>query len=206
MEIEVVYMVGHDDQPGTRYYRQQRRSVASTAPREGQEREPSSSSSDGDPEGEGEQMEEPTLLDTVAILREQKQMQRQIKEKDDEISQLNAKMNQIMAQMDAMMQMMQKGVATGQAHVPPADQQISSGVPPNPPTNQVPQTSEVHDNQNRGAGVNPVTPQLISQAIPSTSEPLTTAQLETFIHEKMKAVIALEQAEKLVCRGRPYPI
>lgn len=39
----------------------------------------------------------------------------------------------------------------------------------------------------------------------ATSEALTASQLETIINDKMKAVIASEQAEKLVGKGRPYP-
>ncbi|XP_020679437.1 uncharacterized protein LOC110097411, partial [Dendrobium catenatum] len=43
------------------------------------------------------------------------------------------------------------------------------------------------------------------QNVASVSEPVTVAQLEGLISEKIKAIIAAEQAEKLVGKGRPYP-
>ncbi|XP_020694453.1 uncharacterized protein LOC110108236 [Dendrobium catenatum] len=39
----------------------------------------------------------------------------------------------------------------------------------------------------------------------SASEPVTASQLEGLISEKIKAIIAAEQAEKLVGKSRPYP-
>ncbi|KAL0915623.1 hypothetical protein M5K25_016055 [Dendrobium thyrsiflorum] len=107
---------------------------------------------------------------------------------DREISQLNEKTIEMMAQMGAMMQMMQRTAVAGPIPDPPAD----------PPNFQMPQVSGVRGTPEEGHEPTP-------QNIASTFELVTAAQLEGIITEKIKAIIAVDQTEKLVGKGHPYP-
>ncbi|KAH0455355.1 hypothetical protein IEQ34_015387 [Dendrobium chrysotoxum] len=49
-----------------------------------------------------------------------------------------------------------------------------------------------------------ITRQPTLQNIASTFEPVTAAQLEGIITERIKAIIAIDQAKKLIGKGRPY--
>lgn len=199
MEVEVVDMVDQaNDQPGTRFYQSRRRTNQSTT----QQEERVSSSSEDEPTEEPGDEEEPVLVDTAALAREQKQMQRLIKAKDKEISQLSAKMNEIMVQMNAMMGILQKNIAVGMVPVPLANNQASSSVTSHPPVNPIPQASGVQGASEGIVEFIPIVPQPTSQHGPNDDEHVTTAQLESLINEKIKAFM---QAEKLVGKGRPYP-
>lgn len=138
MDVEVVYVVGHiGESSGMHYQRRKSRERPLILPTEGplsEQLEESSSSSEGEQDEEQEE-EEPVLADAIKMVREQKYLRRQLKAKDKEISQLGAKMNEMMAQMTAMLQVMQRGVVTGAAPVPPTNHQASSGAPPNPTVN-----------------------------------------------------------------------
>ncbi|KAL0925427.1 hypothetical protein M5K25_003755 [Dendrobium thyrsiflorum] len=123
-------------------------------------------------------------------------MRRQMRAKDKEISQLNEKMTEMMAQMTAMMQMMQRTAAAGTIPNPPTDLSIL----------RMPQVSRVRGTPEGGHKTHNVVRQPTPQNIASTSEPVTAAQLEGIITEKIKAIIAIDHAEKLVGKGRPYPL
>ncbi|XP_028548191.1 uncharacterized protein LOC114578844 [Dendrobium catenatum] len=104
-------------------------------------------------------------------------------------------MTEMMAQIGAMMQMMQKTVVVGAMPNPP----------PDPPNFQMPQVSGARGTLEGGNEVHNVIRQPTPQNIASASEPVTTAQLEGIITERIRAIIAVDQAEKLVGKGRPYP-
>ncbi|KAL0914249.1 hypothetical protein M5K25_014575 [Dendrobium thyrsiflorum] len=81
---------------------------------------------------------------------------------------------------------------------------------PNPPADplnlKMPQVLGVWGAPEGGHEVHNVIHQPTPQNIASTFEPVTAAQLEGIITEKIKAIIAVDQAEKLVGKGRPYPV
>ncbi|KAL0904815.1 hypothetical protein M5K25_026969 [Dendrobium thyrsiflorum] len=198
LNMEVVYMVmydeadyddGEDDgdwQPLPREGRDRQRDIGSII-REGEH------SLRGQ---EGEEVEEnPFDEENTTLADMRRQMRRQMRAKDREISQLNEKMTEMMAQMTVMMQMMQRNVTVGPASTPPVD----------PPNLQMPQISGIRGIPGNGQGAQNTTRQPTPQNIASNSEPVTVAQLEGIITEKIKAIIAIDQAEKLVGKGRPYP-
>ncbi|KAL0920584.1 hypothetical protein M5K25_009729 [Dendrobium thyrsiflorum] len=139
MEVEVVYMVGHGDEPHqTRGYKRRNEpgptSSKTTTSQEDQiqyeQLEEEEVPSD---DGQNDDQEEEVLAETLA--QAQRRLKFQMKEKDKEISELNSKMTEMMAQMTAMMQLMQKNIITNLAPVQPADHQ--SSIPTNLPTNPV---------------------------------------------------------------------
>ncbi|KAL0906673.1 hypothetical protein M5K25_025186 [Dendrobium thyrsiflorum] len=194
MRVEVVYMVEHDDEPPPlRVYRRQH-GAGSIAGRD----EDSS-------ENEEEEFEEnPLFADAATLAEAQRQMHRQMKAKDKEIAHLNAKMTEMMTQMTMMMQMIQRNTANPIPVQQTNHQATSSGLA-NPPAHHVPQVSGVRGSHEGGIESDRLIRQPTPQNVASTSEPVTVAQLETIINEKIKAVIASDQAEKLVGKGRPYP-
>ncbi|KAL0909240.1 hypothetical protein M5K25_020088 [Dendrobium thyrsiflorum] len=141
MEVEVVYMVGHGDEPHqTRgYKRRNEPGPASSKTTTSQEDQIQYEQLEGEevPSGDeqNDDQEEEVLAETLA--QAQRRLKFQMKEKDKEISELNSKMTEMMAQMTAMMQLMQKNIITNPALVQPADHQ--SSIPINLPTNPVPQ-------------------------------------------------------------------
>ncbi|XP_028548374.1 uncharacterized protein LOC114578929 [Dendrobium catenatum] len=137
----------------------------------------------------------PLLMRNVTLADMQGHIRRQMRAKDNEISQLNEKMTEMMTQMGAMMQMMQRISAIGAMPNPPAD----------PPNFQMPQVSGIWGALEGGHEVHSITRQPTLQNIASTSEPVTATQLEGIITEKIKAIIAVDQVEKLLYKGRPYP-
>ncbi|KAL0922853.1 hypothetical protein M5K25_006880 [Dendrobium thyrsiflorum] len=205
MEVDVVYMVSHiDDNDGddeedrrsqtreqARRRRHRARSVASQSIRSSEE--------------EGEDVEENSFADeTLTLAQIRGQMRRQMKEKDKEISHLNEKMTEMMTQMTAMMEMMQKATSVDPVPAPPINH-AASIAPAKPPDPHVPQASGIKGAPEGGNEVVDNTRQRTPQNVASASEPVTAAQLEGLISEKIKAIIASEQAEKLVGKGRPYP-
>ncbi|PKU83411.1 hypothetical protein MA16_Dca016520 [Dendrobium catenatum] len=202
LDMEVVYMVTHIDiddgvnydddedeerwQPPPRQVYRRRRREGSTTGRSRHSQE----------EEEVEEVDEnPSEAENVTLAEMRRQMRRQMRAKDREISQLNEKMTEMMAQMGAMMQMMQRTAAVGAMPNPPAD----------PPNFQVPQGSGVQGAPEGGREAHNIIRQPTPQNVASTSEPVTAAQLEGIITEKIRAIIAVDQAEKLVGKGRPYP-
>ncbi|KAL0907095.1 hypothetical protein M5K25_025638 [Dendrobium thyrsiflorum] len=153
MEVEVVYMVVHGDEPHqTRGYKRRNEpgptSSKTTTSQEDQiqyeqlEEEEVPSGDD-----QNDDQEEEVLAETLA--QAQRRLKFQMKEKDKEISELNSKMTEMMAQMTAMMQLMQKNIITNPAHVQPANHQ--SSIPTNLPTNPVPQVFGIrttHEEEN----------------------------------------------------------
>ncbi|KAL0905669.1 hypothetical protein M5K25_024106 [Dendrobium thyrsiflorum] len=197
MRVEVVYMVEHDDEPPLlRVYRRQH-GAGSTAGRD-------EDSSENEEEEEFE--ENPLFTDTATLAEAQRQMHRQMKAKDKEIAHLNAKMTEMMTQMTMMMQMMQRNITANPIPVQQTNHQATSSGLANPPAHHVPQVSGVRGSHEGGIENDRLIRQPTPQNVASTSEPVTVAQLETIINEKIKAVIALDQAEKLVGKGRPYPV
>ncbi|PKU60787.1 hypothetical protein MA16_Dca028225 [Dendrobium catenatum] len=195
LDMEVVYMVTHIDiddgvnydddedeerwQPPPRQVYRRRRREGSTTGRSRHSQE----------EEEVEEVDEnPSEAENVTLAEMRRQMRRQMRAKDREISQLNEKMTEMMAQMGAMMQMMQRTAAVGAIPNPPAD----------PPNFQMPQVSGVRGIPEGGHEAHNVIRQPTPQNIASTSEPVTAAQLEGIITEKIRAIIAVDQAEKLV--------
>ncbi|KAL0926150.1 hypothetical protein M5K25_004543 [Dendrobium thyrsiflorum] len=170
MEVEVVYMVGHDQ---IQYEQLEEEEVPS-----------------GDDQNDNQ--EEEVLAETLA--QAQRRLKFQMKEKDKEISELNSKMTEMMAQMTAMMQLMQNNIITNPAPVQLADHQ--SSIPTNLPTNPVPQVSGIrttHEEENEADRLDHLQNH---QNVANASEPVMTPQLESIINEKIKAVIASEQVEK----------
>ncbi|KAL0923387.1 hypothetical protein M5K25_007441 [Dendrobium thyrsiflorum] len=197
MRVEVVYMVEHDDEPPLlRVYRRQH-GAGSTAGRD-------EDSSENEEEEEFE--ENPLFADAATLAEAQRQMHRQMKAKDKEIAQLNAKMTEMMTQMTMMMQMIQRNITANPIPVQQTNHQATSSGLANPPAHHVPQVSGVRGSHEGGIENDRLIRQPTPQNVASTSEPVTVAQLETIINEKIKAVIALDQAEKLVGKGRPYPV
>ncbi|KAL0909504.1 hypothetical protein M5K25_020378 [Dendrobium thyrsiflorum] len=141
MEVEVVYMVGHGDEPHqTRgYKRRNEPGPTSSKTITSQEDQIQYEQLEGEevPSGDdqNDDQEEEVLAETLA--QAQRRLKFQMKEKDKEISELNSKMTEMMAQMTVMMQLMQKNIITNPALVQPADHQ--SSIPTNLPTNPVPQ-------------------------------------------------------------------
>ncbi|KAL0924083.1 hypothetical protein M5K25_004888 [Dendrobium thyrsiflorum] len=153
MEVEVVYMVGHSDEPHqTRGYKRRNEvgpaSSKTTTSQEDQiqyEQLEEEEVPSGDEQNDDQ--EEEVLAKTLA--QAQRRLKFQMKEKDKEISELNSKMTEMMVQMTAMMQLMQKNIITNPAPVQPADHQ--SSIPTNLPTNPVPQVSGIrtaHEEEN----------------------------------------------------------
>ncbi|KAL0910927.1 hypothetical protein M5K25_019023 [Dendrobium thyrsiflorum] len=178
MEVEVVYMVGHEDQ--IQYEQLEEEEVPL-----------------GD--GQNDDQEEEVLAETLA--QAQRRLKFQMKEKDKEISELNSKMTEMMAQMTAMMQLMQKNIITNPALAQPADHQNS--IPTNLPTNPVLQMSGIrttHEEENMADRLDHLQ---THQNVANTSDPVMTPQLESIINEKIKAVIASEQVEKFVITSSP---
>ncbi|KAL0920248.1 hypothetical protein M5K25_009369 [Dendrobium thyrsiflorum] len=195
MEVEVVYMVGHSDEPHqTRGYKRRNEagpvSSKTTTSQEDQiqyeqleeEEVPSGDDQDDD-------QEEEVLAETLA--QAQRRLKFQMKEKDKEISELNSKMTEMMAQMTAMMQLMQKNIMTNPAPVQPADHQ--SSIPTNLPTNHVPHVSGIRTTHEEENEADQLVHLRTHQNVASPSEPVMTPQLESIINEKIKAVIASEQ-------------
>ncbi|KAL0906621.1 hypothetical protein M5K25_025132 [Dendrobium thyrsiflorum] len=195
MEVEVVYMVGHGDEPHqTRGYKRRNKpgptSSKTTTSQEDQiqyEQLEEEEVPSGDEQNDDQ--EEEVLAETLA--QAQRRLKFQMKEKDKDISELNSKMIEMMAQITAMMQLMQKNIITNPAPVQPADHQ--SSIPTNLPTNHVPQVSGIritHEEENEAD-------QLVHlqthQNVVNTSDPVMTPQLESIINEKIKVVIASEQ-------------
>ncbi|XP_028548060.1 uncharacterized protein LOC114578763 [Dendrobium catenatum] len=206
MEIEVVRMVSHVDveeedddgdeedqqsQPRVRVYRRRHRArpIASQSAR---------SSEEGDEEEE-EVGENPFAGEDITLAEMRNQMRRQMRRKDREISQLNDKMTEMMTQMTVMMEMMQKTTSVGPAPAQPVNQAANSQNP------QAPQASGVKGVPEGVDKNDDLTRQRTPQNVANASEPVTASQLEGLISEKIKAIIAAEQAEKLVGKGRPYP-
>ncbi|KAL0910789.1 hypothetical protein M5K25_018877 [Dendrobium thyrsiflorum] len=191
LNMKVVYMVRHvepdyddgeddgDWQPLPREGRNRQRDIGSIIG----EREHSPR------EQEGEEVEEnPFDEENTTLADMRRQMRRQMRAKDREISQLNEKVIEMMAQMT-------RNVAVGPAPTPLVD----------PPNLQMPQISGIRGNPGNGQGAQNTTRQPTPQNIASTSEPVTAAELEGIITERIKAIIAIDQAEKFVGKGRPYP-
>ncbi|KAL0923691.1 hypothetical protein M5K25_007758 [Dendrobium thyrsiflorum] len=192
MEVEVVYMVGHGDEPHqTRGYKRRNElgptSSKTTTSQEDQiqyeqlEEEEVPSGDD-----QNDDQEEEVLAEMLA--QAQRRLKFQMKEKDKEISELNSKMTEMMAQMTAMMQLMQKNIITNPALVQPADHQTT-----NLSTNPIPQVSGIrtaHEEENEADRLDHLQ---THQNVASASEPVMTSQLESIINEKIKAVIASEQ-------------
>ncbi|KAL0923353.1 hypothetical protein M5K25_007407 [Dendrobium thyrsiflorum] len=150
MEVEVVYMVGHGDEPHqTRGYKRRNEpgpaSSKTTTSQEDQIQYEQLEEEEEVPSGDDQ--EEEVLAETLA--QAQRRLKFQMKEKDKEISELNNKMTEMIAQMTAMMQLMQKNIITNPALVQPADHQNS--IPTNLSTNPVPQVSGIrttHEEEN----------------------------------------------------------
>ncbi|KAL0926705.1 hypothetical protein M5K25_002948 [Dendrobium thyrsiflorum] len=153
MEVEVVYMVGHGDEPHqTRGYKRRNepgptssKTITSQEDQIQYEQLEEEEFPSGDDQNDDQ--EEEVLAETLA--QAQRRLKFQMKEKDKEISELNSKMTEMMAQMTAMMQLMQKNIITNPAPVQPADHQNS--IPTNPSTNPVPQVSGIrttHEEEN----------------------------------------------------------
>ncbi|KAL0911094.1 hypothetical protein M5K25_019206 [Dendrobium thyrsiflorum] len=195
MEVEVVYMVGHGDEPHqTRGYKRRNEpgptSSKTTTSQEDQiqyEQLEGAEVPSGDDQNDDQ--EEEVLAETLA--QAQRRLKFQMKEKYKEISELNSKMTEMMAQMTAMMQLMQKNIITNPALVQPADHH--SSIPTNLPTNPVPQVSGIrtaHEEENEADRLDHLQ---THQNVASASDPVMTPQLESIINEKIKAVIASEQ-------------
>ncbi|KAL0907825.1 hypothetical protein M5K25_022266 [Dendrobium thyrsiflorum] len=186
MRVEVVYMVEHDDEPPLlRVYRRQH-GAGSTAGRD-------EDSSENEEEEEFE--ENPLFADAATLAEAQRQMHRQMKAKDKEIAQLNAKMTEMMTQMTMMMQMIQRNITANPIPVQQTNHQATSSGLANPPAHHVPQVSGVRGSHEGGIENDRLIRQPTPQNVASTSEPVTVAQLETIINEKIKAVIK-ERTEK----------
>ncbi|KAL0928241.1 hypothetical protein M5K25_000113 [Dendrobium thyrsiflorum] len=116
MEVEVVYMVGHGDEPHqTRGYKR-RNEPGPTSSKTITSQEDQIQYEQLEEEEEvpsGDDQEEEVLTETLA--QAQRRLKFQMKEKDKEISELNSKMTEMMAQMTAMMQLMQKNIITNPA-------------------------------------------------------------------------------------------
>lgn len=202
LDMEVVYMVRHvnvddeayyDDGEGDDRWQPPVRQVYRRHHEAG-----STTGGGGHSQGEDEVEEvegNPPDAENITLADMRRQMRRQMRAKDREISQLNEKMTEMMTQMAMMMQMMQRNAAVGPMPNPP----------PDPPNFQAPQVSGVRGAPEGGNEVHNITRQPTPQNIASTSEPVTAAQLEGIITEKIKAIIAVDQAERLVGKGRPYP-
>ncbi|KAL0911172.1 hypothetical protein M5K25_019292 [Dendrobium thyrsiflorum] len=195
MEVEVVYMVGHGDEPHqTRgYKRRNEPGPTSSKTTTSQEDQIQYEQLEGEevPSGDdqNDDQEEEVLAETLA--QAQRRLKFQMKEKDKEISELNSKMTEMMAQITAMMQLMQKNIITNPALVQPADHH--SSIPTNLPTNPVPQVSGIrtaHEEENEADRLDHLQ---THQNVASASDPVMTPQLESIINEKIKAVIASEQ-------------
>ncbi|KAL0927186.1 hypothetical protein M5K25_001349 [Dendrobium thyrsiflorum] len=122
MEVEVVYMVGHSDEPHqTRGYKRRNEagpaSSKTTTSQEDQVQYEQLEEEEEVPSGDdqNDDQEEEVLAETLA--QAQRRLKFQMKEKDKEISELNSKMTEMMAQMTAMMQLMQKNIITNPAPV-----------------------------------------------------------------------------------------
>ncbi|KAL0907557.1 hypothetical protein M5K25_021973 [Dendrobium thyrsiflorum] len=179
MRVEVVYMVEHDDEPPLlRVYRRQH-GAGSTAGRD-------EDSSENEEEEEFE--ENPLFADAATLAEAQRQMHRQMKAKDKEIAQLNAKMTEMMTQMTMMMQMMQRNITANPIPVQQTNHQATSSGLANPPAHPVPQVSGVRGSHEGGIENDRLVRQPTPQNVASTSEPVTVAQLETIINEKIKAL------------------
>ncbi|KAL0924292.1 hypothetical protein M5K25_005106 [Dendrobium thyrsiflorum] len=173
MEVEVVYMVGHGDEPHqTRgYKRRNEPGPASSKTTTSQEDQIQYEQLEGEevPSGDeqNDDQEEEVLAETLA--QAQRRLKFQMKEKDKEISELNSKMTEMMAQMTAMMQLMQKNIITNPALVQPADHH--SSIPTNLPTNPVPQVSGIrtaHEEENEADRLDHLQ---THQKVASASEP-----------------------------------
>ncbi|KAL0906071.1 hypothetical protein M5K25_024533 [Dendrobium thyrsiflorum] len=167
---EAYYDEGEDDEnrqpPVRRVYRRQREAGSTVG---------GGDCSQG--EQEADEVEENFFDDeNITLANIKRQMRRQMRANDREISQLNEKMTEMMAQMGAMMQMMQRTAAVG----PMPD------LPTDPPNLRMPQVSGVRDTPEGGHETFNITRQPTPQNIASTSEPVTAAQLEGIITEKIK--------------------
>ncbi|KAL0905670.1 hypothetical protein M5K25_024107 [Dendrobium thyrsiflorum] len=195
MEVEVVYMVGHGDEPHQThgYKRRNEAGPASSKTTTSQEDQIQYEQLEEEevPSGDeqNDDQEEEVLAETLA--QAQRRLKFQMKEKDKEISELNSKMTEMMAQMTAMMQLMQKNIITNPASVQPADHQ--SSIPTNLPTNPVPQVSGIRTTHEEENEADQFVHLQTHQNVASASEPVMTPQLESIINEKIKAVIASEQ-------------
>ncbi|KAL0903975.1 hypothetical protein M5K25_026041 [Dendrobium thyrsiflorum] len=210
MEVEVVYMVGHGDEPHqTRGYKRRNEpgptSSKTTTSQEDQIQYEQLEEEEEVPSGDdqNDDQEEEVLAETLA--QAQRRLKFQMKEKDKEILELNNKMTEMMAQMTAMMQLMQKNIITNPAPVQPADHQNS--IPTNLSTNPVPQVFGIrttHEEENEADRLDHLQ---THQNVASASEPVMTPQLESIINEKIKAVIASEQESvKMITSSPILPI
>ncbi|KAL0910853.1 hypothetical protein M5K25_018949 [Dendrobium thyrsiflorum] len=177
MRVEVVYMVEHDDEPPLlRVYRRQH-GAGSIAGRD----------KDSSENEEEEKFEDNSLFaDATTLAEAQRQMRRQMKDK--EIAQLNAKMTEMMTQMTMMMQMMQRNITANSIPVQQTNHQATSSGLANPPAHHVPQVLGVRGSHEGGIESDRLIRQPTPQNVASTSEPVTVAQLETIINEKIKAL------------------
>ncbi|KAL0915746.1 hypothetical protein M5K25_013199 [Dendrobium thyrsiflorum] len=207
MEVEVVYMVSHIDENDSDDEEDRRSQTREQARRRRRgARSVTSQSVRSSEEEEGEEVEENLFAaETLTLAQMRRQMRRQMKEKDKEISHLNEKMTEMMTQMTTMMEMMQKATSVGPVPAQPINH-AASIAPANLPNPHVPQASGIKGTPEGGNEAVDNTRQRTPQNIASASEPVTAAQLEGLISEKIKAILASEQAEKLVGKGRPYPL
>lgn len=218
MEVEVVYMVGHGDEPHqTRGYRRRNEagptsSKTTTSQEDKAQDEQLEEEEVPSGDGQNDDQDEEVLAETLA--QAQRRLKLQMKEKDKEISELNSKMIEMMAQMTAMMQLMQKNITATPALAQPVDhqilnqpvnQQILSSIPTNLPTDPIPQVSGIRTTLEGGNEADRLVHLQTHHDIANTSEPVMTPQLESIINEKIQAVIASEHVEKFVSKGRPYP-
>ncbi|MEN3033116.1 hypothetical protein, partial [Chromobacterium amazonense] len=104
-----------------------------------------------------------------------------------------------------MMDMLEKNITSNVALASSVNQQVANNTTFIPPVTLIPQAPALHATPEGRNGVNQLDLQPIIQNVASALGTVTTAQLEMIINEKIKAVIASEQAEKLVSKGRPYP-
>ncbi|KAL0925454.1 hypothetical protein M5K25_003786 [Dendrobium thyrsiflorum] len=199
MDVEVVYMVEQDDDvdddeddgplPRLKRIHQHHFEVGSIASRSGYSSEE-----------RGEELEEnPFVIDIVTLADMQRQMKQQIQANDKKISQLNNKMIEMMAQMVAIMH--RTAVADPISALPINHASNIASI--NLSNLQMPQVSRVQGTPEGGHEVNNLIRQLTPQNMASTSEPVTVAQLEGIISEKIKAIIATDHAKKLICKGFP---
>ncbi|KAL0911852.1 hypothetical protein M5K25_017779 [Dendrobium thyrsiflorum] len=172
MKVEVVYMVGHSDEPHqTRGYRRRNEvgpaSSKTTTSQEDQAQYEQLEEEVPSGDGQNDDQEEEVLAETLA--QAQRRLKFQLKEKDKEISKLNSKMTEMMAQMTAMMQLMQKNIITNPALTQPADHQ--SSIPTNLPTNPIPQVPGIRTTHEEENEADQLVHLQTHQNIASASEP-----------------------------------
>ncbi|KAL0905810.1 hypothetical protein M5K25_024248 [Dendrobium thyrsiflorum] len=202
MEVEVVYMVGHGDEPHqTRGYKRRNElgptSSKTTTSQEDQiqyeQLEEEEVPSD---DGQNDDQEEEVLAETLA--QAQRRLKFQMKEKDKEISELNSKMTEMMAQMTAMMQLMQKNIITNPAPVQPADHQ--SSIPINLPTNSVPQVSGIRTTHEEENEADQLVHLQTNQNVASASEPTAISK------KTMKMIKQLEGVPGIKWKSSTEPV